>query len=711
MVVIHMKSKLLVVIVMVSMILGGILGFLWVLDPNNDPNDPINENVVSYSSLNRFSSYNDMENFLAEQSALSQGNYFQNLSGSSQTYNLRDTNVLGQGSAEVDASAHGGSSPDFSSTNVQVQGVDEGDIVKTDGEYAYIVSRNQTKVYIIDVYPAEDAHIVCVLEFEWAVSELYLNSDKLVVLGTSCHYYSTRGYYWYDYNSYDPSTYVEVYDIANRENPQISRSVELNGTYVGSRMIGDYLYLIVNQYANQVKSEDDLPTEPSNIYYADEYDYWYTLTSIVSVNVQNPFEDPNIQAILIGVSTHIYVSVNNIYLSYTKRMSWVEEMEHRVDEVFIPMVPLPTRTQIQYVQNTEPNRYERMKAVDAVIGDYKNGLSEVERVEYETEYQNRYSEYYKHISREMQKTMIHRIRIKDGWIQYEASGGVPGYVLNRFSMDEYEGFFRIATTSGQRWWWGSGENGLANHVFVCDMDLSVVGAVRDIAPGESIYSARFMGERGYLVTFKKVDPFYVIGLSNPQKPEILGELKIPGYSNYLHPYDEDHVIGIGKDAYDMGDFAWYQGVKLSLFDVVDVKNPKEKSKYIIGDRGTESLALTDPHAFLFSKSKNLLVIPIVLAEIDDSKYPGGAPPQTHGTVVWCGVYVLNVDDVNGFQLHGKVSHLDGQDPENNWYYYSSGKRIKRTFYIEDVLYTVSDYLIKANDLGDLSEISSVDLVD
>jgi uncharacterized secreted protein with C-terminal beta-propeller domain len=312
----------------------------------------------------------------------------------------------------------------------------------------------------------------------------------------------------------------------------------------------------------------------------------------------------------------------------------------------------------------------------------------------------------------MQKTIIHRVYVKDGWIRYEASGAVPGYVLNRFSMDEYRDHFRIATTSGQRWWWGNTENGLSNNVFVCDMDLNIVGSVRNIAPGESIYSARFMGRRGYLVTFKKVDPFFVIDLSNPQAPRILGELKIPGYSNYLHPYDDEHVIGLGKDAVDMGDFAWYQGVKLSLFDVTDVTNPKEKAQYIMGDRGSESLALTDPHAFLFAKSKNLLVIPVVVKEIDDSKYPEGAPPQTFGEYKWCGAYVFSVDSENGFQLQGGISHVDGEDPgEKNYWYVPYNQRVKRSFYIEDVLYTVSDNLIKANALDDLAEINSIVLED
>jgi hypothetical protein len=218
------------------------------------------------------------------------------------------------------------------------------------------------------------------------------------------------------------------------------------------------------------------------------------------------------------------------------------------------------------------------------------------------------------------------------------------------------------------------------------------------------------------VTFKKVDPFFFIDLKNPYKPKILGELKIPGYSNYLHPYDEDHLIGIGKETVEAeeGEFAWYQGVKLSLFDVSDVRNPRELSKYIIGDRGTNSEALYDPHAFLFSRNKELLVIPIQLAEIDESKYPGGAPANTHGEYTWCGAYVFDVSTIFGINLRGRITHLDDDELNNDeerYYSYSSfySKRVKRSFYIGDVLYTVSDYMLKANNLNNLNEISTVDL--
>jgi len=248
------------------------------------------------------------------------------------------------------------------------------------------------------------------------------------------------------------------------------------------------------------------------------------------------------------------------------------------------------------------------------------------------------------------------------------------------------------------------------------MDMMIVGKLNDIAPGERIYSARFMGKRGYLVTFKKVDPFFVIDLSKPRFPRVLGELKIPGYSNYLHPYDENHIIGIGKDTVEAeeGDFAWYQGVKLSLFDVRNVQKPRELDKFIIGDRGTDSDALNDPHAFLFSKEKHLLVIPVRLAEIDESKYPNGAPANTHGEYIWSGAYVFDISTSGGFKLKGRITHLDAieqNEQEIERYYYSRfySNKIKRSFYIDETLYTLSDNLIKANDLDDLWEITAMGL--
>ena len=148
-------------------------------------------------------------------------------------------------------------------------------------------------------------------------------------------------------------------------------------------------------------------------------------------------------------------------------------------------------------------------------------------------------------------------------------------MLNQFSMDEWNGCFRIATTRGHVSREGSSST---NNVYVLDSDLNVTGKLEGLAPGETIYSARFIGKRAYLVTFKKVDPFFVLDLSVPSDPKVLGALKIPGFSDYLHPYDENHVIGVGKNTVEAdpgeGNFAWYQGMKVALFDVTDVANPQ-----------------------------------------------------------------------------------------------------------------------------------------
>jgi inhibitor of cysteine peptidase len=275
-------------------------------------------------------------------------------------------------------------------------------------------------------------------------------------------------------------------------------------------------------------------------------------------------------------------------------------------------------------------------------------------------------------------------------------------VLNQFSMDEYAGYFRVATTTyGQT---------TDNNVYVLDMSLNITGSVTGLAPTETIYSARFMGERGYMVTFKKIDPLFVIDLSDPYNPRELGYLKVTGYSDYLHPYDENHIIGIGKETTDAGEFAWYQGVKISLFDVSDVRNPVEISKLEIGDRGSESPVLWDHKAFLFDRSRNLLVMPISVAEVDQSKYPGGVPANARGEQVWQGAYVFDISIDNGLQVKGRITHIEEPtDLEQGYYYYYSPFSVERSLYIDDILYTISDAKIQMNDLENLDYINEVQL--
>jgi len=582
--------------------------------------------VPRQTQLKRFSSYEELKSFLK---ASSQGGPYYDEGLWVQTFGMT---TRGMKSNTV---------PDYSTTNIQVEGVDEADVVKTDGEYIYIVSENS--VVILKAYPPEEAQILSQTTLNGTLRGIFINEDKLVIFEDEFGYY---GSYESSIPYETPRTFIKVYDVSDRESPVLKRNFSLDGYYFNTRMIGDYVYAVINQPAYLNESEVVLPKFYSDdeveeiyateIYYSNVSDYFYTFTTIVAINVQNDEQKPAHKTFLLGATRVIYVSLNNIYLTF-------------------PEHPMTT--------------------------------SGVER------------------------TTIHRIHVENGEIEYETSGEVPGYVLNQFSMDEYEGYFRIATTTGHvaRTW---GEATSQNNIYILDTNLNISGKLEDLAPGEKIYSARFMGDRCYLVTFRKVDPLFVIDLKNPSNPKVLGKLKITGYSDYLHPYDENHIIGVGKEtvAAEEGDFAWYQGVKISLFDVSDVEKPKEIDKYEIGDRGTDSPLLRDHKAFLFDKSKDLLVIPVLVAEIDPEKYPNGVPPNAYGDYVWQGAYVFNISLDEGLTLRGGITHLEN-DTElmKSGYYFSSPYSVKRSLYIDNVLYTISDKKIKMNNLENLDEINEVEL--
>jgi uncharacterized secreted protein with C-terminal beta-propeller domain len=534
-----------------------------------------------------------------------------------------------QFSISADAATAAGATPDYSATNIQVAGVDEADIVKTDGTYIYL-SRLNT-VYIVKAYPADEAELVAKIRFGDEVGDLFVSGDKLVVF--------VRGYgmlfsKMVGGSSYIPSggkTEVYFYDVSDRENPVLERTYETEGSYVATRMIGDYVYVVSQKGAWVYEGVLDLPAYKENgkvyqvpassIYYYNGTDPSYAYTTIASINTQDSEVPVQSETFLLGSSSTVYCSAEYLYLT-------------------------------------------------------TGGYSE---------------------------TGIHKIRLDDGYIEGVADGSVPGWVLNQFSMDESGGYFRIATTTGHAW----GVSSSKNNVYVLDADLKVVGELEDLAPGEQIYSARFMGDRLYLVTFKKVDPLFVIDLKDPTAPKVLGKLKIPGYSNYLHPYDETHVIGLGKEAIDSegGNFAWYQGVKLSLFDVSDVSNPREVAKLEIGDRGTDSPALSDHKAFLFSRERNLLVIPMLEAKVS-SGY--GVEPNAYGDYVYQGAYVFQIS-TEGIVLRGRVTHLQGDELLKSGYWFDSDYSVYRSLYIGENLYTISGAMVKINSLSDLSELNAISL--
>jgi len=581
---------------------------------------PLGENQI-----NRFASYEELQDFIKT--------------------NAQDTTFLWRDDVfappKEEGAILGPSAPDYSTTNIQVAGVDEADIVKTDGAYIYLASGNKT--IIVKVHPPAQAQVMSEIELEGTVTGIFINGDRLVVFEEEMPYYDMPVVREPDIMPYiSPTIAIKVYDVSDRENPQLQRELSSNGQYVSSRMIGDYAYVVIHEPVYEEDDELNLPkihssgneTEipATDIYYCDVSDYYYMYTTIIAINTQNDDQEPTYETILLGASSNLYVSLNNIYLAIPV---WGSDIFGR--EVW-----------------------------------------------------------------DSPKSSIHRIHIEGDEIEYVASGEVPGMVLNQFSMDEYADHFRVATTT-----WGETTR---NHVYILDVDLNIVGSLEDLAPGETIYSARFMGERGYLVTFKQVDPLFVIDLIDPRHPEELGYLKVTGYSDYLHPYDETHIIGIGKETTDAGEFAWYQGVKISLFDVSDVGNPQEIDKLEIGDRGTDSPVLRDHKAFLFDKSRNLMVIPVMEAKVDQTKYSEEELVWAYGEPVWQGAYVFHVSPDTGIELDGRITHIENLDDlEEGYYYYYSPFSVERSLYIGDVLYTISQAKIKMNNLENLDYINEVEL--
>lgn len=586
-------------------------------------------------------------------------------------------------------------SGDFSQTNVQVAGVDEADLVKTDGTHLYQVSNG--KVVITRAVPADEMEIVATLSFEqdFYPAELYAEPGRLIVIGTSTRIHDKLPIRPMPEDRAVPliapivptsqTTKAFVYDTANIGDPVLRRVLELDGTYKSSRKIGDNLYLISNKWLDLYHiMEHDWPPElaypmagdsgggeqvgqdgmenglaplsADRIYYFPGFpEANYLVIGAVNLADEGPMD---VKAYL-GAGENVYASQDNLYATVT-RYDVPESTE-----AGIPLrgMPRPAET----------------------------------------------------------STDIYKFALLPGKVDYRAHGSVPGTVLNRFSMDEYDGHFRIATTTGRIW--GEGEDQSKNHLFILDGNMNRVGEETDIAPGERIYAVRFMGERAYMVTFRTVDPLFAIDVSDPAAPKVLGALKIPGYSDYLHPYDENHLIGFGKDTVEipwkdadgniMGTNAHVLGMKVSLFDVTDVANPIERHTAYIGDRGTHSDVLYNHKALLFSRDKDLLAFPVDLYEVyparagqreaAGSTEPNRIPP--YGTFTYQGAYIYGVDPDKGFTLRGRITHLDEAELLKAGQHWHNGDRfVRRILYIDDTLYTLSDTAIKANALDDLQEI-------
>ncbi|RLC38957.1 hypothetical protein DRH27_00995, partial [Candidatus Falkowbacteria bacterium] len=654
------------------------------VDQGDQVSKSLEAQLAAQSNINKFEDYDELKEFL-ENSDLSSNITYSSLSRglgvvgmetmtgetmkASPGIGLDYASDLGLADASESAPGLGAGSDDFSLTNVQVKGVDEADIIKTDGEYIYAVVKNN--LFIIKAYPAENSEILAKIEFKSRPQDIYINGSSLVVFGSDTQIYKTDTYQRFPRRS--SYTFFKVFDITDRKNPKQVRDLDIEGNYFNSRMIGDYVYFATNNY-NWYWYDDILPIpllleggeavtsdcasarcyHPDVYYFNIPYDS-YNFTSINAINIKDNNKQVNGEVYLLSGNQNMYVSKENIYITYTKYISEYQLEMEVMKEIIYPNLSARNQEKIAKIQQAENyilSQNEKTNKISTIIERYASSLSSEEQEKLEKLLEEKIKQKYKDISKELEKTVIHKIAIKGDKLEYKTHGEVTGQVLNQFSMDESSGYFRIATTKNRTWSrYDEASRQSYNNLYVLDENLKQVGAVENLAPDERIYSVRFMQNRAYMVTFKQMDPLFVIDLSDPKNPQVLGKLKVPGFSNYLHPFDDNTLIGIGKDTSESEwGGATTKGLKLSLFDVSDVNNPEEIDTYIMGDAGSDSIALNDHKAFLFSRDKNLLAIPVSIRESFGS--------MNYGKLTFSGTAVFNIDKT-GFEFKGKIDHSDG----------------------------------------------------
>ncbi len=470
---------------------------------------------------------------------------------------------------------------DYSSTNSQVKGIDEADVLKTDGRYIYYISNNF--MHIVDTQNSTKK--ICTLNLsspeDMSYRDLYIVKDKMILIGTRSNMSimplsvedttmkKSIAPSIYPYPMGKNYTTFTIYDITDKTNPREERVIEVEGDSISTRLMGNTVYFITNKWINPIpwgkveateilptykdtKTSKELLTVPAKdiYYFPDSRDTQYMLVGAFDVTKD---ENCTPQAYL-GSGETIYMSQNSLYV-------------------------------------VKPN--------------YRDYTS--------------------------MQTDIFRFAVKGTTLNFSGSCTVNGHVLNQYSMDEYGGYFRIAT----------GDSTGGNGITVIDINsMFPVGKIQGLAVGEEIYSVRFMGDMAYMVTFRQVDPLFIIDLSNPKSPIKTAELKIPGFSQYLHPMGDKYLIGFGRHTEEFfvedgkGGFTSSgqvrdAGFKLSLFDISDKKNPKEL--FVKVYRNTWSEASHNPRSIMVDSEKGIFAFPM---ENNANAFSGGT--------------VVKVDANNGF---------------------------------------------------------------
>lgn len=569
-----------------------------------------------------------------------------------------------------------------SETNVQVLGIDEPDIIKTDGQQIYFSQEEnfirplmgiserpmaantkigvmppspypypefQTQTKIVNAFPLENLKLSGKIDKN---GDLLLFKKTLIIFSENKHK-------------------IYGYNIENPEDPQEKWAVEIKDQdeLVGARLYNDKVYLVTRAF---IKNDNPCPIEPfviggspvkfgcDVIYHPDQTVPVDLTYNVLSFDAESGTVSKTASFVGSSNSSVLYMSDKSIYLTYDYPGDFVKLFSDFLG-LNSDLIPSSTVDKIKKIENYDLSDTAKLTELEDVLGHFTRSLSNDDMMRIQNELTNRVGKFYKEHGRELENTGIVKIEVPD--LEVQAMGKVPGKALNQFSLDEYQGNLRIATTSNSNFGWiggiisGNTSNSISD-VYVLNGNLDLVGKALDMGKGERIYSVRFIENRGYVVTFKQMDPFYVLDLSAPKNPEIKGELKIPGYSSYLHPIAENVILGVGQDGGQ---------VKLTLFDTSQPDSPKELNTYRLDEYYTE--VSNNFHAFLQDKDHEIFFM------------PGGK-----------GGYVFSYKD-NELKLAKAISEPG----------------VKRAVYINNFLYVIADSKIMVFDENSWDKVKELDL--
>ena len=662
---------------------------------------PVEERNLSISTTN-FSSDSAFVKVSKEDllSIIKQTDYSSNTIGLDQ----RAGDVLKTTESAV-PSAQYGTDMDYSTTNVQVSGVDEGDIVKTNGKKIFIGKSNELIVVDATTVPIEESTKIQISDKD----NYYYDQENIrsLLLDEKNNYlYLITEKYNFETKFDDslllpqrinlPITVVTTYNIKEDSLEKLNQ-IEIDGSYYQSRFKDDIVYILTTKntfYFNNPITINDLILRPIKETKKEETFYFesdmimpkdqgidnkniYKITTLKYNS--NDYSVIDSLDLLLDYSNTIYMSNNNLYVAYKKqsfrpyyRYPFNTENLDVFKEIYKKIYPLDIQSEIS-------SNIEDSEKIILILNNYYNSLDSQNKEKLYQKIQSEVENYYRLKRKEYEITYINRINLKEnGFLGDITTGQVNGNLLSQFSIDEKDQYLRVAITYNDE------EYNSLNGVVILDSDLKEHSSLLDLAKGERIYSVRFLKDKLFLVTFKQIDPFFVIDLKDHKNPEVLGYLKIPGYSNYLHPISDTLILGVGQSTKEA---EWggvvNSGVKVSLFDVSDYNDPKEVSTYNVFSENSQSPIQNDHKAFLYVSKENLVVIPVF-----DYYYTENSNKINF--------YVL---EINENELLEKTIIL-----HNSKNSYSS---LLRSLYIGDELYTISDELIKTYNFESAKETEKI----